>query len=334
MDYLDLIRFASFKPNWLSHSSTWVGHIPFAAWLMKSYQPKVFVELGTYAGNSYFSFCQAVEKNSLTTKCFAIDTWQGDEHGGFYGEDIYSSVKSYNEKNYNHFSTLIRSTFDEALEQFEDGSVHLLHIDGLHTYEAVKHDFESWLPKLSRSAVVIFHDTNIYDSDFGVHQFWKEIQSTYQFNLEFPHSSGLGVLWTGGDLPESLKWLDKGAFENEIIKNYFVGIGRGVRNKYLLDEKSAQFSEVSKFAEVKEQEVLSLNKLVWKKEDQAVTLNQLEQDRVVQVNTYEELVKEQEKTIEDLEVQISTLTNIVERTQGSLLCRIGHLLNSTFKGKR
>ncbi len=38
----------------------------------------------------------------------------------------------------------MRMLFNEALELFSDESIGLLNIDGFHTYEAVRNDFESW----------------------------------------------------------------------------------------------------------------------------------------------------------------------------------------------
>ena len=87
----------------------------------------------------------------LPTRCLAVDTWQGDEHAGSYGEDVYESAARLSRSHaYGAFSRLLRMTFDEARRHFADGSIDLLHIDGLHTYDAVAQDFETWLPKLSR----------------------------------------------------------------------------------------------------------------------------------------------------------------------------------------
>jgi hypothetical protein len=48
----------------------------------------------------------------------------------------------------------MRSTFEDALEYFAGGSVDLLHIDGRHLYEDVKHDFTTWRRKLTEDSVV------------------------------------------------------------------------------------------------------------------------------------------------------------------------------------
>lgn len=186
-----------FEPHSLQLPSSWAGHLHFAFWLAKKYKPQTIVELGTHTGNSYFAFCQSVKNYGLGTKCYAVDTWQGDAHAGAYEEEVYNAVKSHNDSNYASFSKLMRMTFDDALEYFSDQSIDLLHIDGLHTYEAVKHDFEYWMPKLSKDAIVLFHDTQVYEPGFGVHKFWAEIKDQYSETFEFKHSNGLGVLCLG-----------------------------------------------------------------------------------------------------------------------------------------
>ncbi len=114
-------------------------------------------------------------KLDLQTQCYAVDTWGGDEHAGQYGEGP-RQVLDTNQQHYSDFSTLVRSTFDQALEHFPQGSIDLLHIDGLHTLEAVRHDFESWLPKLSDRAVVIMHDADVRQRGFGCIQLLDKLQ--------------------------------------------------------------------------------------------------------------------------------------------------------------
>lgn len=180
----------------LHTESAWNEHIPFAFWLVQAHAPSIFVELGTFSGTSYFSFCQAVAALKLPTRCFAIDTWQGDSHTGFYDQSVFAQVNACNERKYAGFSRLVRSSFDKALPHFLDGSIDLLHIDGLHTYEACRHDFECWLPKLSPRAIVLFHDTNVRERGFGVYRLWAELIERYP-HFEFVHEHGLGVLGVG-----------------------------------------------------------------------------------------------------------------------------------------
>lgn len=230
-----LLATASFSPDFFEEHSAWRGHLPFADWLIRELSPKLFVELGTHFGHSYFSFCQSIAINQTTTQCYAVDTWQGDEHAGSYEDAVFLGVQAYNQDRFKGFSQLMRMTFDDAAAYFSDASIDLLHIDGLHTYEAVRHDFETWLPKLAPGAVVLFHDTCVRERGFGVWRLWEELQALYPNNLEFSHSHGLGVLQLNNAPHEKrLAWLDPSDPERANLTRYFSSLGERQSERFEL----------------------------------------------------------------------------------------------------
>lgn len=215
-------------PEWLiPETPAWIGHIPFAFWVIHAAQPSVLVELGTHYANSYFAFAQAMKSAELPFEAYAVDTWEGDEHSGFYGDEVFRAVSEHNAKHYAGFSTLVRSTFDDAALHFDPASIDLLHIDGHHTYESVREDFETWLPKLSPRAVVIFHDVKVREREFGVYRLWNELEREYP-SFSFTHSHGLGVLGVGASQSETMASLFAAAEDPRAtadVRDVFASLG-------------------------------------------------------------------------------------------------------------
>lgn len=238
---------STWRPSYLPDSA-WLEHGAFAFWLVEATSPGLLVELGTHHGFSYLTFCQAIKGLHLGTRAFAVDTWQGDTHAGFYGEEVFDSLRQLHDAEYRGFSTLLRMTFDEAIDKFADGSIDLLHIDGRHLYEDVRHDFNAWRPKLSDRAVVLFHDTNVRERDFGVFRFWEEVTALYP-SFEFIHGHGLGVLAVGPNQPHGMRaLLEADPSEQNLIRSVYAYLGSVIKERQVLQsERNLYQHERSKF---------------------------------------------------------------------------------------
>jgi len=328
----------------------WAGHKFFAYDFIRNFKPKRIVELGTHKGTSFFSFCQAVKDGELDTELNAVDTWKGDKHAGFYGEEIFDEVNVIKKTCYDSLNlNFLRKFFDDALSDFQDGSIELLHIDGLHTYAAVKHDFDTWLPKMSKNGVILLHDISEKTADFGVYKLWAELKEKYS-TLEFHHSHGLGICFLNSKIIENLP-----VFE-EIWRNYYELFHDKVvllnENKWmglrLNDEQSIARKKEEEMAELKglvkskEGEVNMLKAVVKIKEDEVNVLTMAVKEKDVYVKSLEEVVVERDEQVADyqqreneLQALSTELRNEIVAYRSSMSWRVTRPLRGVFQlGKR
>jgi len=260
-------------------NSAWLEHVPFAMFLIDIARPKLLVELGTHSGISYCAFCQSVKGLDTDTRCYAVDTWEGDEHAGYYPPDVLAELRSYHDVRYSGFSQLVQTTFDRAVEQFGDGTIDLLHIDGYHSYNEVKHDFENWREKLSEQAIVLFHDTAERGADFGVWKLWEELRENYP-SFEFYHGHGLGVLCVGRFPTDAVRQLiELPEAERPLVREFFHQVGR----QLTLQNKRHEITQFYK-------------REIYEREE---TIRELNEERVTLLRTHEETIAARKRSHEE-----------------------------------
>lgn len=283
----------------------WIGHTFFAYDLVSNLKPKIIVELGTHKGTSFYSMVEAIRDEGLDTVAFAVDSWEGDEHAGtpetgYNPREVYEFVKHMLRRFYGREKArMVKKFFADALADFEDNSINILHIDGLHTYEAVKNDYEKWKPKLAEDSVIMFHDISV--ADFGVWKVWEEVKKDYEKELqfEFTHSYGLGVAIKG----ERYKEIFREALKEDknFIKHY----------SDIADKSEIKFTKESLDQEVKrlEEDLEAYITRVKQLQDDIKNLHEensvIKRESLELKRKYEELQREFTKSTEILNSLIS-----------------------------
>jgi len=306
------------KPDRLTDITSWHEHIPFAFTIIQMLKPKIFVELGTHKGDSYCAFCQAVNILGLDTACYAVDTWEGDEHSGFYGSEILEELKTYHDSLYKGFSQLIQSRFEEALDYFSDGSIDLIHIDGCHTYDAIKHDFEAWLPKMSQHGVVLLHDINVHEMEFGVWKFWEEVVEHYPC-FEFKHGHGLGVLAVGSEVPEELlTLLNMGEQEVVATTKLYSYFGDKIALGHQLEARDTQITELNDALQARDTQITELNDALQARDTQITELNNALQARDTQITELNNALQARDTQITELNNALQARDTQITELNGAL----------------
>jgi predicted O-methyltransferase YrrM len=176
-----------------------IGEVP-TAWrdlgavayeLVRTRQPRMIVELGSFAGFSACALALALKDHVPGGRLYAVDTWQGDPNTGAYGEQVYQQFLTFRrELGLEDIILPLRMSFAEARSRIP-GPIDLLHIDGWHTFRAVRRDFRMYQQQLAPNSRVIFHDVNTFF--LGMRLFWL-LTSWQHPTALVPYSHGLGVL--------------------------------------------------------------------------------------------------------------------------------------------
>lgn len=168
--------------------SCWRGHRKFAEWLVASTNPEVVVDLGVDHGFS--TFCFAMPRIGHV---YGVDSFEGDQYAGERNDATYRLVLDKQEKlHLKDNVTFIKGYFDDVAKTW-DKKIDILHIDGDHSYESVKNDYETWSKFLKEGGVILFHDTAVEElngNQYGVKKFFEELDMP---KVNFTHTYGLGV---------------------------------------------------------------------------------------------------------------------------------------------
>ena len=266
----------------------WEGHRDFVYDLINFVKPGMITELGSQYGCSLFTFCQSVKDNGLDAKIRAVDMWSGDIGAPDTGEEVFALVNKIKDKFFSNLDIkLYQMRFDDALPDFQDGSIDILHIDGGHTFEDVDHDLKTWLPKLSEDGIILFHD--VYsDIDDGSCVHWRETKKKYSNFFDFEHSCGLGVLF-----PKSDKWYnrikDSGFFE--LYKDVYFYRSKF---KYVLN----RFDELSGLYEERYRAIEHQSEMIKERDERIEATEKLAIERLEAIETQSEMIKERDERIE------------------------------------
>lgn len=114
------------------------------------------IEIGSYMGESTMLFAST----HIFDTIFSIDPHEGSEEFNEmngYDWDFIKNEYVLNTRFFNNIVHLKDYSYNVS-DRFKDNSIDFIYIDGNHSYESLKKDFELFLPKLKKGGIIAGHD--------------------------------------------------------------------------------------------------------------------------------------------------------------------------------
>ena len=195
--------------DWLSWNpeglptSGWTQLVPFVAWLFEHLSPQLSVELGSGDGQSLRILCQVAARFSRGGKVVAVDPWTADPQSPWRGNPVYEGLAEYLAARYADLASLLRVQLDEAVSEFDDGSVGFLHIARTdHSLDSPPWDPAVWMPKMQPGGVILITKPADEGPDKVGTKIWRQLSECYpSFSMELPRFRGVVQVPHGGNAP-------------------------------------------------------------------------------------------------------------------------------------
>ena len=169
--------------------------------VLKDLNPKTILEIGTAGGGTLYLFTRIIDPEATI---ISVDL-PGGSYGGGYSEWKIPLYQSFTKKGQK--IKLLRAdshnpkTFKLVKTVLADKKVDFLFVDGDHTYEGVKRDFNIYSSLVKEGGIIAFHDIVEHDprSSCKVNKFWNELKNDYKY-LEIIEDikqkwAGIGVIY-------------------------------------------------------------------------------------------------------------------------------------------
>lgn len=174
--------------------------MPFLMALVRVARPRTFVQLGVTDGGPLIAACGAARAYETDTLCFGVR--RANPARDPEDEQKFAAIVRYIASIY-PAARMLDIAGARPFEEFPDGSIDVLSIDGSLDYGTSAREYEAWSRKMSGRGVILLHDIAIRAEGFEVWRLWEELRDRFP-SMAFDHSFGLGVLFVGPDLSPAL----------------------------------------------------------------------------------------------------------------------------------